>query len=234
MGLAFLAAYEATQDKQYLDAARAAGEALMYGQLKSGGWQNNVDFDPQGKGLNLYRNGKGRGAEQLDARRRHFADGDPLHGPTRRSPRIQGSKAFMNRPQFALDALLKAQFANGAFPQIWTGPVPQVEVKPASYPDYDYRTEGKVKDYWNMYTLNDGLAGTVSETLLAAHDVYKDDKYLQALTKLGDFLILAQMPDAAAGLGAAIQPRHAADLGPPLRAGWHHRRRIAGRDRDAA
>jgi hypothetical protein len=91
--------------------------------------------------------------------------------------------------------LLKAQFANGAFPQIWTGPVAEVPVLKASYPDYDPRTEGKVKDYWNMYTLNDGLAGTVSETLLAAEAVYKDSKYRAALTKLGDFLLLAQMPE---------------------------------------
>src|SRR4029450_11428437 len=62
------------------------------------------------------------------------------------------------------------------------------------YPDYDYRTEGKVKDYWNMYTLNDGLAGTVTQTLLAA-DVYKDTKYKESLKRLGDFLLLAQMPE---------------------------------------
>ena len=89
VGLAFLAAYRATGDKLYLDAARDAGEALIYGQLKSGGWQNNVDFDPQGKGVNLYRNGKGRRGEQLHARRRHLAVGHPLHGPPRRSAGIQ-------------------------------------------------------------------------------------------------------------------------------------------------
>src|SRR6185369_8666710 len=60
VGLAYLAAYKATGDKFYLDAAREAGEALMYGQLKSGGWQNCIDFDPKGR-VNLYRNGKGGG-----------------------------------------------------------------------------------------------------------------------------------------------------------------------------
>lgn len=193
VGLAFLAAYEATQDKQYLDAARAAGEALMYGQLQSGGWQNNVDFDPQGKGLNLYRNGKGRGANNSTL------DDGISQSAIRFMARLDRALEFKDAKvhesaAIALDALLKAQFTNGAFPQIWTGPVPAVEVKPTSFPSYDWRTEGKVKDYWNMYTLNDGLAGTVSETLLAAHDVYQDDKYLAALKKLGDFLILAQMP----------------------------------------
>jgi hypothetical protein len=65
----------------------------------------------------------------------------------------------------------------------------------ANYPDYDWRTEGRIKNYWDMYTLNDGLAGTVCDTLLTAHEVYQDSKYLEALARLGDFLILAQMPD---------------------------------------
>jgi PelA/Pel-15E family pectate lyase len=193
VGLAFLAAYDATKDKQYLDAARAAGEALMYGQLKSGGWQNSVDFDPNGKGLNLYRNGKGRGQNNSTL------DDGISQTAIRFMARLDQALNFKDTQvhesaQIALDSLLKAQFANGAFPQIWTGPVPQVEVKPASFPDYEWRTEGKVKDYWNMYTLNDGLAGTVSETLLASHDAYQDDKYNQALIKLGDFLLLAQLP----------------------------------------
>ena len=91
--------------------------------------------------------------------------------------------------------LLKAQFENGAFPQVWTGPVSKQAVMKASYPEYDWRTEGRVKDYWTQYTLNDGLAGTVTQTLLVAADVYQDPKYKAALTKLGDFLLLAQMPE---------------------------------------
>ncbi len=67
--------------------------------------------------------------------------------------------------QLAINALLAAQFPNGGFPQIWTGPVPDRPILKASYPEYDWRTTGKVKDYWNKYTLNDGLAGTASETV---------------------------------------------------------------------
>jgi hypothetical protein len=129
---------------------------------------------------------------------RHRAQGPASHfrGQARLDEALEfKDKAVHESAQIALDALLKAQFANGAFPQIWTGAVPDVRVMKASYPDYDPRTEGKVKDYWNMYTLNDGLAGTVSETLLAAADVYKDEKYKDSLRRLGDFLILAQMPE---------------------------------------
>lgn len=194
VGLALLAAHRATGDTFYLEAAREAGEALIYGQLKSGGWQNCVDFDPQGQRLNLYRNGKGRGANNSTL------DDGITQTATRFMARLDETLKFKDpavheSALVALDALLKAQFVNGAFPQIWTGPVPQTPVVMASYPNYDWRTEGRVKDYWNMYTLNDGLAGTVSEMLLAAGEVYKDARYQAALAKLGDFLILAQMPE---------------------------------------
>jgi PelA/Pel-15E family pectate lyase len=193
VGLAYLAAYRASGDRFYLDAAREAGEALIYGQLKSGGWQNCIDFDPAGR-VNLYRNGKGRGANNST-----LDDGisqTAIRFVTRLDEALQFKDAAVHESaQVALDALLNAQFANGAFPQVWTGPVPSVPIVKASYPDYDWRTEGKVKDYWNMYTLNDGLAGTVSETLLAAADVYKDERYHAALRRLGDFLLLAQMPE---------------------------------------
>ena len=65
----------------------------------------------------------------------------------------------------------------------------------ASYPDYGWRTEGKIKNYWDMYTLNDNVAGYIAETLIEAYRVYGDDKYKMALRRLGDFLILAQMPE---------------------------------------
>jgi hypothetical protein len=95
--------------------------------------------------------------------------------------------------------LLKAQFPNGAFPQGWTGPVEKQPVVKARFPDYDWRTEGKIKEYWTAYTLNDNVAGTVADALIVAHQVYKDEKYKAALAKLGDFLILAQMPDPQPG-----------------------------------
>src|SRR6056297_2576803 len=61
VGQAFLEAFGATADPYYLEAAIAAGEALLYGQLESGGWRNSIDFDPSGPRVDQYRNGRGRG-----------------------------------------------------------------------------------------------------------------------------------------------------------------------------
>ncbi len=47
VGLAFLRAFEATGDALYLEAAKAAADALAVGQLASGGWDYLIDFDPK-------------------------------------------------------------------------------------------------------------------------------------------------------------------------------------------
>ncbi|HYD82994.1 MAG TPA: hypothetical protein VEA63_03055, partial [Opitutus sp.] len=62
VGIAFLKAYEATEDLEYLVAATNAGMALVYGQLQSGGWSQTIDFNPKGTHANRYRNGRGAGS----------------------------------------------------------------------------------------------------------------------------------------------------------------------------
>ena len=46
----------------------------------------------------------------------------------------------------ALDALLAAQFPNGAFPLGWKAAVSKQPIVKASYPDYDWRSEGKINE----------------------------------------------------------------------------------------
>ncbi|MCA9017653.1 MAG: pectic acid lyase, partial [Planctomycetaceae bacterium] len=193
VGMAYLSAYQATGDQFYLDAATDAALALIYGQLKSGGWTNSVDFNPQSKLTADYRNGKGQG------RNNSTLDDGITQSAILLLIRVDQAHQFHNQQihqaaMIALDALLAAQYPVGAFPQVWTGPVPQLPAKTANFPEYDWRTEGHVKNYWDCYTLNDGLAGYVSTVLMDAWEIYKDDRYRQALLKLGDFLIQAQLP----------------------------------------
>ena len=193
VGMAYLAAYRATQDKFYLDAVRDAAAALIYGQLASGGWTSSIDFDPQGKRRAQYRRGKGRG------RNYSTLDDNTTQSALRFLMHLDQTLEFRDEEvheaaTFAREALLEAQFPVGAFPQVWSGPVAAQPSAKASYPDYDWKTERHVKEYWNFYTLNDGLCGDVSDVLLDALAIYKDQRCRQALEKLGDFLLLAQMP----------------------------------------
>lgn len=192
VGMAYLGAYEATGDQLYLRAAREAAEALVYGQLESGGWTNSIDFDPSGR-VARYRRGHGSGKNNSSL------DDGQTQSAIQLLVRADKALAFQQAKiheaaQCALDALLAAQFPNGAFPQVWTGPMTPRPILKASYPDYDWRTQGRIKNYWNMYTLNDNVAGYVAGALIDAHRVYGDDRYKAALRRLGDFLILAQMP----------------------------------------
>ncbi len=192
VGLAYLKAFAATGDKYYLDAARETADALIYGQLESGGWTQVIHFAKANR-MGKYRNGKGGNwnVSSLDDGQTQAA----LLFLMRLDHALEfKDKTVHEATTYGLSALLKAQFASGGFPQVWTKAVEDTVPRKAKFPDYDWKTEGRVKNYWDYPTLNDGLAGTVCEVLITANEIYQDAKYKKSLLKLGDFLILAQMP----------------------------------------
>jgi PelA/Pel-15E family pectate lyase len=218
VGMAYIKAYKATGDRFYLEAATDAATALIYGQLASGGWTNSVDFDPGSKSVAQYRNGRGRGKNNSSL------DDGQTQSALRFLVQVDKALEFKNQPiheaaLIGLDALLRAQFSNGAFPQVWTGPVDPQPVIKANYPKYDWRTEGRIKNYWDMYTLNDNVTGYVADTLIDAYTHYEDQRFLTALEKLGDFLLLAQMPEPQPGWAQQynydMQPIWARKFEPP-------------------
>lgn len=195
VGCAYLDAFAATGDRLFLDAARETGVALIHGQLESGGWSQRIDFNPKGTHVGRYRNGKG----DKNGRNHSSLDDNQTQSSLQflsRLDRALGFKdaAIHDAAEYALGALLKAQFPIGAFPQGWAEPVASHPILKASYPKEWPRIWPK-EPYYRYYTLNDGLAGTVSDTLMTVIDAYGDARYRTALTKLGDFLILAQMPE---------------------------------------
>ena len=223
VGMAYLKAYEATNDRFYLDAARETAEALVAGQLQSGGWTQAIHFAKVSNRMGKYRKGNG-GSWNTSS----FDDGQTQAALQMliRADQALGFKhaEIHEAAQYGLNALLKAQFPIGAFPQAFSGPVAAHPSAKARVPDYDWKTEGRVKEYWNYYTLNDGLAADVSDLLIEAHQVYKDAKYKAALEKLGDFLILAQMPAPQPGwcqqYNYEMVPIWARKFEPPAITGW--------------
>lgn len=223
VGMAYVKAYEATQDQFYLDAATAAGEALAYGQLASGGWTNCIDFNPKGDRVAQYKNGKAKGKNNSSL------DDDQTQSAIRFLMRLDRAHNFENKiiheaATSALDALLAAQFPCGAFPQVWTGPNDrEVTAKKASFPQYNWQTEGRIKNYWDMPTLNDGVVGTVAQVLIEAEEIYEDQRYRRALVRLGNFLVQAQMPEPqpawAQQYNLDLQPIWARRFEPPAIAG---------------
>ena len=226
VGMAYVTAYNATRDEFYLDAALAAAEALIYGQLESGAWTNSICFDPSSPLTAQYRNGKGKG--------RNFStlDDGISQAAIQFLVLLDQSTGFKNETvhdaaKVALNALLKAQFPNGAFPQGWDESLadagPDSLGRKGNFPDYDWQTEGRIKEYWDMYTLNDDLALTVSETLITAYEAYSDDRCLDSLKRFGDFLINSQMPEPqpawAQQYNYEMQPIWARKFEPPAISG---------------
>jgi PelA/Pel-15E family pectate lyase len=224
VGVAYLKAYEATKDRFYLEAAHEAAKALVAGQLQSGGWTQVIHFAKPERGkLGKYRKGAG-GSWNFSS-----LDDDQTQAALKLLMRVDQALRFEDAElheaaKFGLAALLKAQFANGGFPQGWQGPIDRKVATKASYPDYDWRNEGKVREYWNYCTLNDNLAGTVADVLIEAHQIYKDDAFKIALQKVGDFLVSAQMPDPQPGwcqqYSDAMIPIWARKFEPPAITGW--------------
>ncbi len=224
VGTAYLEAYAATGDDFYLQAAREAAEALVYGQLESGGWTQVIHFARPERG----RLGKYRKAAAGSWNVSSLDDGQTqaaLQMLIRTDRALDFKHAGIHEAAlYGLDALLGAQFPNGAFPQGFSGPVEPQPVLKAKLPDYDWRTEGRVKNYRDYYTLNDNVAGTVSDVLIDAHQVYGKENYKAALQRLGDFLILAQMPDPQPGWCQQYNyetiPIWARKFEPPAITGW--------------
>jgi PelA/Pel-15E family pectate lyase len=225
MGMAFLHAYEVTRDGRYLDAAKAAADALAIGQLESGGWDYLVDFDPKQSVTWYRRTDKGKVSPAEAAKRRNITtfDDDNTQSAIRLLLAVADASKGANEPRdvrireardYALTMLLAAQRPNGGWPQRWTGvPVDPKEfpVQRASFPK-DYPREHPKLNYNAYYTLNDNTHRDCIATLLDAAKRLGKPEYRAAALKGGDFLLLAQLPEP--------QPAWAQQYNPQLQPDW--------------
>lgn len=198
VGMAILKAYERTGDTYYLNVARDAGTALVQAQLHSGGWNDGVYFDPETRKKYAYRVD---GPASKKAKNISTFDDNRSQSAVRFLARLDKAEAFKNETIHrvvlgALDAILSAQHANGAWSQVWDGPVAQDAAKDlhASFPA-DWPREYPGGDYWWHYTLNDNDMADTIEALLECAAIYNDDRYRAAAIRGGQFLIRAQLPE---------------------------------------
>jgi PelA/Pel-15E family pectate lyase len=227
VGMAFLRAYEVTKEGRYLEAARQAAEALAWGQLESGGWTYVIDFNPENQ--RFYRRAdKGKISEAQIAKRRNVTtfDDNTTQGALRfLMAYVQAAPTKNETVQSALDygleGLLRAQYANGAWPQGYDGRLrgaTEHAAKAARMPKQWSRTPD-VKEYWWQYTFNDGAMGDCIATLLEAHRRFGKGEHLVAARRGGDFILLAQMPAPQRGwaqqYNSSMEPAWARRFEPP-------------------
>jgi PelA/Pel-15E family pectate lyase len=199
VGSALAEAYRRTGDAECLAAAKDAGEALIRGQYRSGGWNGSIDFAPADRVKTAYR------VDDPLPKKRQFNvstfDDDKTPAAVRCLMQLDRALDFKDARvheavTFALDSILKVQFPNGAWAQGFEE-IPDPAKHPvmkASYPD-DWPRKYPGGPYWWFYTFNDNNLSRTIETLLLADEIYREPKYRAAALKAGDFIILAQMPD---------------------------------------
>lgn len=180
VGAVYLRAYESTGDDRYLEAATAAADALVWGQLESGGWDYKIDFDPKGSRKWYYRHDKG----EVDPKgRRNISTFDDNNTQSALSfimavHKITGEKKYLSAVEYGLAFMLKSQFENGAWPQ-----------------RYPLASKG----YSRWYTFNDNAMSDCIKVMLDAYHIYGEEKYLESAKGCGDFIIASQLPEPQAG-----------------------------------
>lgn len=197
VGMAYLDAYEATSDRFYLDAARAVGDCLVRGQLRSGGWDYRIEFDPKARERYNYR---------VDPPRPKAGNTTTLDDNTTQSAvqflmRLDKTLGFRDQRiheavEYALQSLIGAQYPNGAWPQRFREPPDPKEfpVLRASYPAQWSRTHPGEK-YYAFYTFNDNAIADTIDVMLQAYWTYRKAEYRESARRAGQFILLAQMPD---------------------------------------
>ena len=202
MGQVFLDAWEATGDTSYLDAARRAADALVFGQHPLGGWHYFIDFDPAGTAA-WYETQAAKfryGYEEY----RHFYGNCTFDDRVTadaalyllRFYRVTHEAAYREPVLKALDFVLKAQYPNGAWPQ--------------RFPlRYEYAHDG-LPDYTSYFTLNDGATQGIVELLFDAWETLGDARYFDGARRGIDAIVAMQGPDGQ----AAWAEQHGPDLRP--------------------
>lgn len=221
VGMGFIEAYLRTADEALLTAAKAAGECLVRGQLRSGGWQAHIDFGADLRGKLNYR----VESHRSKARNLSSFDDDKTQAAVRMLVRLDAALEFQDTriheaARFALESILRVQFPNGGWAQVFEEtPDPQAHpVKKASYPE-SWSREYPGGPYWFWYTFNDNAIADTIDTLLLAARTYNEPRYRESAFKAGDFIILAQMPEPQPGWAQQynfdMQPAWARKFEPP-------------------
>jgi hypothetical protein len=202
VGEALLEAYLVCGEPRLLEAAKAAGYALVQNQLVSGGWDYRLEFEPQERPAWKFLVDQLAG-KTLNPKAKNVTtlDDDNTQSALRFLMKLdtvleRGDRAIHSCVEYALASLLEAQYPNGAWPQRFSElPNPaDFPVLKASYPESWPREYPKL-DYRSYYTFNDDTIADLIDTMFLAAELYDAPRYAAAAERAGDFIILAQMPE---------------------------------------
>jgi PelA/Pel-15E family pectate lyase len=190
VGQVLLDAYEATGDNFFLQVARDAADALVAGQISTGGWHYFIDFDPAGI-RDWYASSASKFLFGMEEYRHYYGNATFDDRVTQdaalfllRFYELTQEDAYREPLLRAMDFILQSQYPNGGWPQ--------------RFPVRDEYAHDGFPDYTGFLTLNDGAMEATLELLLAAHETLGDDRYFDAARRGIDALIAMQGPKGQA------------------------------------
>jgi len=186
VGQVMLDAYQATGDRYYLDVARKAADALVFGQHPLGGWHYFIDFDPRGV-PEWYQTQASKFRWGYEEYRHYYGNStfDDHVTPDAaqflmRFYAVTLEAAYREPVTRALNFLLISQYPNGAWPQ--------------RYPlHHEYAHDG-LPDYTSFLTLNDGAAEHNVRVLWQAFETFGDERYWDAARRGVEAFVKLQGP----------------------------------------
>ena len=210
MGHAFLDAFHATGDRQFLDAATSAADALVRGQHAAGGW--NYVIDTAGpESLRRWYDTYGRNAWRMEEFHADYDNATFDDAGTSEASQLLlrlvlgGERDYLVPLQRAVRFVLDSQYENGGWPQRF----PFVE---------DGGVHGHA-DYTRYITFNDDVAGENLEFLLFVLQTMGDrlasgregrgltrTRILSSIRRGMDIFLSTQQPAPQAGWGLQHDP----------------------------
>ena len=210
VGRAYLAAYHATGEQFYLEAAVETAEALVSTQLESGGWWPLLEYDSEARRSWCYRvNAADRPAcKELKGNKQRTAtilddnmSQSALAFLILVDATLNGSNSgIRDAIEYGLKAFISMQYPNGAWPVRFDHRLPDALTQsawrartPQSWPRQYVEPQGEV------YILNDHAQRDTIRLFLLADQIYGRPEYRAAARRGGEFLLRAQMPGEQAG-----------------------------------
>lgn len=205
VGGAFLRLFEATGDKRWLEAAGAVADALVSGQLASGGWFNFTETLPEARSKWCYRSegvvGEACSDIQDNERRNRSVLDDNITQSALGfllwySEAVEGDADAAEAVTYGLDRLVVAQYPNGAWPVMLDRVFPHrrfAAAWAARLPESWSRSWVKPEDP-PYFVMNDDLVRDVVRLLLAAERRLERKDLLPAARRSGEFLLASQLP----------------------------------------
>ena len=187
MGHAFLDAFYATGERTYYTAATNAADALLAGQLASGGWDYMADLAGETSTADWYDT-IGRNAWRMEQFHHEYGNGTFDGGGTAEAAqllmRLAADKAdpkYRAALDRAIAFVVNSQYPMGGWPQRF--PL------------------GDAADYTSYVTFNDNVAGENIKLLVMCYRTFGDEALLAPIKRAMDAYVVTQQPKPQAGWG---------------------------------